>query len=111
MTDRDRAFAERIVMLRDDPAFDLTVDGNAIAGLIESIFGADMTGDSERCTHCGTVSVIGTLRVYMRGPGVTVRCPACTDVILRIAQTPSGARIDASGAAGLSLRAPASRGS
>jgi hypothetical protein len=98
---------ERVALMRDDPAFDLTVDGNAIAGLLEAVFGAEMTGSEERCTHCGTVSVIGTLRVYLRGPGLVVRCPACTDVVLRIAQTPSGVRIDASGAAGLSLRVAA----
>jgi uncharacterized protein DUF6510 len=99
---------ERIALMRDDPAVDLTVDGNAIAGLLEAVFGADVTADAERCTHCGTVSIIGTLRVYMRGPGVVVRCPACTDVVLRIAETPAGVRIDASGAAGLTLRVPAS---
>jgi uncharacterized protein DUF6510 len=99
---------ERIALLRDDPAFGLTVDGNAIAGLLESMFGAEVTASEERCTHCGTVSLIGTLRVYMRGPGIIVRCPACTDIVLRIVRTPAGVRIDTSGAAGLTLRSPAS---
>jgi len=95
---------ERIALMRDDPAFELTVDGNAIAGLLESVFGAEITAREERCTHCGTVSAIGTLRVYMRGPGIVVRCPACTDVVLRLVQTPAGSRIDLSGAAGMTLR-------
>ena len=95
---------ERIALLREDPAFDLTVDANAIAGMLESMFGADVTALEERCTHCGTVSVIGTLRVYMRGPGIVVRCPACTDVVLRIVQGPTGPRVDLAGAAGMTLR-------
>lgn len=95
---------ERIALMRDDPAFGLTVDGNAIAGMLESVFGAEVTAMEERCAHCGTVSVIGTLRVYMRGPGIVVRCPACTDIVIRIVETPSGVRVDSSGAVGMTLR-------
>ena len=32
------------------------------------------------------MSAVGTLRVYMRGPGVVVRCPACAEVVLRIVE-------------------------
>lgn len=97
---------ERLALMRDDPAFGLTVDGNAIAGLLAEVFGTDVTGEAERCAHCGTTSVLGMFRVYMRGPGAVVRCPACTDVVLRIARTPSGVRVDVAGAAGLTLRLP-----
>ena len=75
---------ERIAMMRDDPAVGLTVDANAIAGLLEVVFGREITTMEERCAHCGTTSVVGTLRVYMRGPGVVVRCPACEEVLLRV---------------------------
>lgn len=92
---------ERMALLREDPAFALTVDGNAIAGLLAEVFGRDVTATAERCRHCGTVSLVGTLRVYLRGPGVVIRCPACTDVMLRFARTPGGLRIDASGATNL----------
>jgi hypothetical protein len=89
---------ERIAMMRDDPAVDLTVDGNGIAGMLAAVFGRDVTAMEERCVHCGTLSVVGTLRVYPRGPGVVVRCPACAEVVLRIVETPSGTRVDLSGA-------------
>jgi hypothetical protein len=89
---------ERIAMMRDDPAVGLTVDANGLAGLLEQVFGRDVTAMEERCAHCGTVSVVGTLRVYMRGPGIVVRCPACAEVVLRIVQTPAGMRLDLSGA-------------
>ena len=48
---------------------------------------------------CHTISVVGTLRVYMRGPGVVLRCPACAEVVLRIVQTPRGTMVDARGSA------------
>ena len=89
--------------MRDDPAVGLTVDANAIAGLLMAVFGREVTDREERCAHCGTISVVGTMRVYMRGPGVVVRCPACTDVILRIVETPAGFRVDLSGATHLAL--------
>ena len=94
----DRSIDERLADMRADPALGLTLDGSAVAGLLAVAFGRDVTGSEERCAHCGTVSVIATMRVYSRGPGVVVRCPACTDVILRIVETPHGLRIDASGA-------------
>jgi hypothetical protein len=89
---------ERIALMRDDPAVELTVDANAIAGLLINVFEREVTMVEERCVHCGTVSVVGTLRVYMRGPGVVVRCPACAEVVLRIVETPTGFRVDLSGA-------------
>jgi hypothetical protein len=97
---------ERLARMRDDPAFDLTVDGNAIAGLLSEVFGGEVTAREERCVHCGTVSVIGTFRVYMRGPGIVVRCPACTDIVLRIVETATGVRVDASGTTYLRAAAP-----
>ena len=89
---------ERIAEMRDDPAVELTVDANAIGGMLAAVFGADVTGSPGQCAHCHTVSVVGTMRVYMRGPGVVVRCPACAEVVLRMAKTPTGTYLDVSGA-------------
>ena len=89
---------ERIAEMRDDPAVELTVDANAIGGMLAAVFGADVTGSPGQCAHCHTVSVVGTMRVYMRGPGVVVRCPACAEVVLRMVKTPTGMYLDVSGA-------------
>ena len=94
---------DRMAMMRDDPAVHLTFDANAIAGLLATIFRRDVTPLEEQCGHCGTVSLVGTLRVYMRGPGVIVRCPACADVILRIVELPGGRRVELPGATRLSV--------
>ena len=94
----DRSIDERLADMRDDPALELSVDGSAIGGLLAAAFGREITAEREQCAHCGTVSVIATMRVYSRGPGVVIRCPACADVVLRIVETPTRLRIDVSGA-------------
>jgi hypothetical protein len=91
--------------LSADPAIDLTVDGNAVAGVLASIFGVDVTANPGECAHCGTVSLIGGLRAYVRGPGIVLRCPACSGVVIRIVETPRGRRLDVRGAAYLVIGA------
>src|SRR5438132_10845327 len=95
MDERMRRLAE----MREDPALDLSLDANAIGGLLAGIFGADVTGSDGQCASCHTVSLMGTMRVYMRGPGIVVRCPACTQVVLRVVQSPDGTMVDLRGAA------------
>jgi hypothetical protein len=73
------------------------LDGNAVAGLLASVMGTEMTAVPGRCAHCGTVSVVATLRAYTRAPGVVLRCPACSGVVLRVVETPSATLVDASG--------------
>jgi Family of unknown function (DUF6510) len=95
----DRSIEERLAAMREDPALHLTTDGSSIGGLLMRASGHDATTDDETCAHCGTVSVLATTRVYSRGPGVIIRCPACTEVMMRIVETPTGLRIDVSGLA------------
>jgi hypothetical protein len=101
---------ERIAMMRDDPAVELTVDGNGAAGLLADLFGADMTASPGQCASCHTVSLIGTMRVYMRGPGVVLRCPACAEVVVRIVRTPRATYVDARGATYLAFERSDSSG-
>jgi hypothetical protein len=53
------------------------LDGNAIAGDLFVAFGHEMTAVVGTCTSCGARSAIAELRVYISGPGIVVRCPAC----------------------------------
>ena len=94
---------ERMALMRDDPAVELTVDGNAVGGLLASVFAADVTASPGQCANCHTVSLVGTMRAYVRGPGVVLRCPACAEVVLRIVQTPTATLVDVSGARSLRL--------
>ncbi|MBI3751940.1 MAG: hypothetical protein HY263_09850 [Chloroflexi bacterium] len=90
---------ERRAAMVEDPAVDLTVDGSGVGGVLATAFGAEMTSSRGRCAHCHTVSIVGTMRAYVRGPGVVLRCPACAEVVLRIVETPRGVLVDARGLA------------
>jgi hypothetical protein len=65
----------------------LWLDGNAIAGLLDEVFGADLTATERGCQSCGALTRVGAHRVY-RGAGIVVRCPVCGDLALRITTLP-----------------------
>jgi hypothetical protein len=83
---------------------ELMLDANAVAGLLMDVFGGEMTAEPTECAHCGNQTEIGTLLAFTLGPGVVLRCPACSQVILRIVQTPGAIYLDARGAVYLKLR-------
>jgi hypothetical protein len=84
----------------------MTLDGNAVAGLLEEIFGTDLTGQPCDCAHCGNHAEVGTMRAFILGPGVTLRCSICGEVMIRVVQTPDATYLDLRGTA--SLRMPRS---
>jgi len=63
------------------------LDGNALAGLLQEIFGAEMTMAERRCRTCGEHNFLGAHRAY-RGAGSVLRCPACGDLAMRITALP-----------------------
>jgi hypothetical protein len=77
----------------------LMLDGNAVAGQLEQIFGRDMTMAVARCAGCGSDAEMGALMAFTRGPGVVLRCPACWTAIARIVETTAAIYLDARGAA------------
>jgi predicted nucleic acid-binding Zn ribbon protein len=76
-----------------------TLDANAVAGMLEALFGADMTTADSRCAACAREGEVGTLRAFTSAPGVVLRCPACDAVMLRIVETPRGVLFEATGLA------------
>jgi hypothetical protein len=76
-----------------------TLDANAIAGALEALFGADMTAAESKCAGCGREGEVGTLLAYTNAPGVVLRCPACSTVMLRMVETPRGTLVEAKGLA------------
>ena len=56
------------------------VDGNALAGAFSIAFGRDMTTATSVCAECGDQHPLATTHVYLRCPGMVVRCPNCTAV-------------------------------
>jgi hypothetical protein len=80
---------------------DDVLDANAVAGMLNEIFGTEMTTVPSRCAHCGNRAQVGTLRVYgIKGPGVVMRCSTCTEIVMRVMRRADGSfLVDARGAA------------
>jgi hypothetical protein len=74
---------------------DLTLDGNAVGGLLAEIAGADMTAAFGTCPDCGNHAELATLRAYTQAPGVVLRCSVCDGVQIVIVRTPGGLRYEA----------------
>jgi hypothetical protein len=58
------------------------LDGNAIAGLLFEVFGAEMTTATGVCANCGASGPVAELAVYLRAPGTVVRCRHCDSVLM-----------------------------
>jgi hypothetical protein len=58
------------------------VDGNAIAGTLFELFGAEMTDATGTCASCLEAWPLGELAVYPGGPGIVARCRSCDDVLM-----------------------------
>ena len=82
---------------------ELMLDANAVAGVFQEIFGAEMTAAPTECVHCGAEGEVGTLLAFTQAPGIVLRCPSCENVMIRITQTPNAFYIDARGAVYLRL--------
>jgi uncharacterized protein DUF6510 len=58
-------------------------DGNGVAGLLSEVLAVEVTTMRRRCQSCGAENDLGAHRAY-HGAGVVLRCPACSDVAVRI---------------------------
>jgi hypothetical protein len=58
------------------------LDGNAIAGLLFDVFGAEMTTASSTCASCGKTWQVAELVVYAQAPGKVVRCRSCGSLVM-----------------------------
>lgn len=60
------------------------VDGNALAGALSLVFGRDVTAAETVCSECGDRHHMAATYVYLRCPGMVMRCPNCgaTQIVL-----------------------------
>ncbi len=86
-----------------DANLELMLDGNALAGTLYDIFGAEMTTTPAQCASCGDIAEMGALLAFTHAPGMVLRCPSCESIVLRIVQTPEAIYLDARGASYLRL--------
>jgi len=87
----------------DDAAMDdFAVDGNAIAGLLASVFGAEMTTATGTCGSCGAITMVAELPVYLTEIGTVVRCRSCQSVLMVFVSVRGITCVDLMGLASLS---------
>ncbi len=87
------------------------LDGNAIAGLLLSVFGTEMTTAIGVCSSCGAALQLAEHTVYNRAPGTVVRCRRCTSMLMVLVEVRGINCVDVSGLASLEpvgARVPAS---
>lgn len=85
---------------------ELRLDGNAAAGALGEVFALEITAAVGTCASCGATAEVGAVVVYAQAPGVVLRCPACTAVLLRLVRGPDRLWLDARGLSRLELRPP-----
>jgi Zn finger protein HypA/HybF involved in hydrogenase expression len=81
----------------------LMLDGNAAAGLLSEIFAVEMTNAVGTCDHCGAAGEVGRVRLF-RGAGLTLRCPTCDSVLMKIVVGETRVWLDLRGVRALELR-------
>lgn len=86
------------------------LDGNAAAGMLQTIFPFDMTLVQVTCDGCHSTYVIAELAVYMHGMGIVLRCPSCENVLIRVAQIEGDYLLDMHGVQMLRIPADNSPG-
>jgi predicted RNA-binding Zn-ribbon protein involved in translation (DUF1610 family) len=82
------------------------LDGNVLGGALGELFAVDVTSAIAQCVSCGTSGALAQAHVYPDAPGLVVRCPACGEVVLRLARGPGRAWLDLRGVTCLQLTVP-----
>lgn len=77
------------------------LDGNAIAGLMLEVFGAEMTTVVGTCDHCGAAAQLAEAVVYLQAPGTVARCRSCGSIVMVIVRARGVSCVDLRGLARL----------
>jgi hypothetical protein len=93
-----------------DPTPSRRLDGNAAGGALAELFAADLTAARSRCASCGTTEALGAHHLYADAPALVLRCPSCTEVVLRFASQEGRLLLDLRGAALLTIPVPVTEG-
>jgi Family of unknown function (DUF6510) len=85
------------------------LDGNAAAGILQTIFPFEMTLVQGTCATCGATNPLGATVAYMHGMGTIVRCPACEGALIRVALVNGRYFLDLRGVRALEIRPEVAR--
>ena len=81
----------------------IALDGNAMAGALGELFAVDVSVAVFECAGCSHTGVVAEVVVYADAPGMVGRCPACSDVLLRLVRSERRAWLDMSGVVSLRI--------
>jgi hypothetical protein len=79
------------------------LDGNAMAGDLLALFGAELTMASATCAGCGARAPIAELSVYTSAIGTVARCGSCDAVVMVLVAVRAVTRVDLRGMAALDM--------
>jgi hypothetical protein len=75
------------------------LDGNAAAGAFSDALGRHVENADIICATCADRSLFAQKRAYLDGPGITLRCPRCGQILARLTTTPHGTWLSLAGSA------------
>ena len=78
------------------------LDGNAIAGHLLELFGAELTTARGTCASCGATGPIAELSVFLSA-GTVARCRSCGAVVMVLSTLRGVTRVDLRGIAALDV--------
>jgi hypothetical protein len=78
-------------------------DGNALAGELADVLGADPTTARLRCTGCGSLGSLGETRVYRTAMGSVARCHGCDTVLVTVVSDGTRRRVGLPGVRAASI--------
>ena len=79
------------------------LDGNAAAGVLSSVFTAELTAAVARCLGCGRDAALADASFFVDAPGAVLRCRGCEAVLVRVVVAPGRTWLDLRGVAVLEL--------
>ena len=77
------------------------LDGNAIAGTLYEVFGAELTAATAVCGSCGARGPVAEVEVYLQQPGTVARCRRCRALLMVLVTVRGVTCVDLSGLADL----------
>jgi hypothetical protein len=77
------------------------LDGNAIGGLLQDVFGAEMTTATGVCASCDAMRHVAEFVVYVQAPGTVARCRDCSNVLMVLVEIRGVTCVDLRGLAEL----------
>jgi hypothetical protein len=82
------------------------VDGNALSAALSLAFGTDVASADGICAHCGHHHPFAEAHVYLRNPGMVMRCPNCEGAELTLVEIEHHLHITIQGLATIDLPTP-----